>query len=367
MADLRVEKFAKILVDYSAHIEAGDRVLIEANTLGKELVEALFIRILERGGLPYVGMALLEARELMLRYGSKEQLAHTNQLQAYAYEQFESRIRVWAEGNTKATSGADPEKQSALLKSEGPILETQFARGAKKEFKWVTTMTPTRAYAMQAGMGLVDYEDFFYRAVHAGEKDPVGYWKQIKARQEGYVRALNGHDKVQLRGPNVDLTLSIKGRTFVNAYGENNMPDGEVFTGPVEDSLNGWVHYTYPAQYRGNVVEGAELTFKDGKVVGARAEKNQEFLEQAIKTDEGASYVGEFAIGLNDDIDRFTGFILLDEKIGGSFHMALGNGYPETGSQNKSAVHWDMICDLRADSEILVDGEVFYKDGKFVI
>lgn len=367
MADLRVHNFAKVLVDYSTRIQPGDRVLIEATTLGEELVQELFTLILERGGHPYVGLQLVETKELKLRYGSEAQALHTDELLAYAYEHFEARIRVWSEANTKATSGADPKLQSAMLKSESPILETQMRRGAAGEFKWCTTMTPTRAYAMQADMGFEAYKDFFYKAVHALEKDPVKYWEAIQTRQQKYVDALAGHDKVELRGPNVELTLSIKDRIFKNSFGKHNLPDGEVFTGPVETSLNGWVRYTYPAMYRGTVVEGAELRFKDGMVVEAKADKEEAFLKAVIGTDEGSSRVGEFAIGLNDDIDRFTGFILLDEKIGGSFHMALGAGYPETGSVNKSAVHWDMICDLRTDSEILVDGDVFYKDGKFVI
>jgi aminopeptidase len=240
-------------------------------------------------------------------------------------------------------------------------------RGAKDEFKWCTTLYPTRAYAMQAGMGFAEYQDFYFKAVHAMEADPVAYWTQVKAEQQKYVDALAGHDQVILRGPNVDLTLSIKDRIFKNSYGLHNMPDGEIFTGPVENSLNGWVKYTFPALNDGHVVEGAELKFKYGQVVSATSRTDQDYLQAQLKTDPGASYVGEFAIGLNKDIDRFTGHILLDEKIGGSFHMALGAGYPETGSQNKSAIHWDMICDLRTDSEILVDGELFYKDGKFVI
>ncbi len=170
-----------------------------------------------------------------------------------------------------------------------------------------------------------------------------------------------------LRGPNVDLTLSIKGRTFINSHGRHNMPDGEIFTGPVEESLNGWVRFTYPTVFGGVVVEGVELTFSNGRVTQASAVKNQDYLLKMLEADAGARYVGEFAIGTNFEINRFTGQILLDEKIGGSFHMALGAGYPETGSRNRSAIHWDMICDLREDSEIIVDGDVFYRNGEFVV
>jgi aminopeptidase len=367
MADQRIQNFARILVEYSTRIKAGDRVFIEATTEALPMVQEVYKQIVEKGGHPYIQMEFPEQQELFYEYIPEAQVAHKNELMAYAYENFEARIRLWSEANTSALSGADPKKQSAHAEANASILRAQMQRGATDEFKWCTTLYPTRAYAMQAGMGFADYQDFYFKAVHAMEPDPVAYWTQVKAKQQKYVDALAGHDQIALRGPNVDLTLSIKGRIFKNSYGLHNMPDGEIFTGPVESSLNGWVKYTFPALNDGHIVEGAELKFKDGQVVSATSRTDQDYLQAQLKTDAGASYVGEFAIGLNKDIDRFTGHILLDEKIGGSFHMALGAGYPETGSQNKSAIHWDMICDLRKDSEILVDGELFYKDGVFVI
>jgi aminopeptidase len=239
-------------------------------------------------------------------------------------------------------------------------------RGAEGAFKWVTTLYPTDAYAQDAEMNFEQYSDFVYRAVHANEDDPVAYWKKVEKDQQAAVNFMKGKNQVVLRGPNVDLSLSVKGRTFLNSCGTHNMPDGEIFTGPVEDSVNGWVKFTYPAIYQGVAVEGAELTFSNGQVTQASADKNQDFLLKMLESDEGSRYLGEFAIGTNFEIDKFTGQILFDEKIGGSFHMALGAGYPETGAKNKSAIHWDMICDMRKDSEILVDGELFYKNGKFV-
>lgn len=367
MTDPRPENFARILVDYSTRIVPGDRVYIEANTLVVPFIKELYKCILERGGLPYLDMEFPEARKFLYEFGSEEQARHTNQLMAFAYNNFEARIRVWAEADTKALAGTDPKKQSAHAESNSSILKAQMQRGAADKFKWVTTLYPTQGYADQAGMSPKDYEDFAFKAVHATEKDPVAHWNKVKEEQEKYVEAFSGKDKVHLRGTNVDLKLSVKDRIFRNSYGRHNMPDGEIFTGPVENSLNGWVRYTYPAVHDGHVVEGAELLFEDGKVVKATARTEQDHLQQQLATDEGASYVGEFAIGLNKDIDKFTGHILFDEKIGGSFHMALGAGYPETGSQNKSAIHWDMICDLRTDSEITVDGETFYKNGEFVI
>jgi aminopeptidase len=367
MADPRIESFSRILVDYCTRITSGDRVFIECSTEALPLLQDVYKHILQRGGRPYLQMEFPEQRELYFQFMPYEPAAHRNELMAQAYDQFEARIRIWSEANPKALMGADPKKQSAYAEGNSSMLKTQMQRGAAGEFKWITTLYPTRGYANQAGMGFIEYEDFVYKAVHALEKDPVAYWRQIRETQEKYIEALKGHDRIQLRGANVDLSLSIKGRSFLNSFGLHNMPDGEIFTGPVEDSLNGWVKYTYPAIDMGVSVEGAELHFENGRVAKATARVREDFLKQMIATDAGASYVGEFAFGLNKDIDRFTGHILFDEKIGGSFHMALGAGYPETGSKNNSAIHWDMICDMRQDSEVLVDGELLYKNGEFLV
>jgi aminopeptidase len=367
LSDPRVKKFAQILVDHSAKIQPGDRVLLEGTTAAAPLFESLYALIMERGGHPYLAMELPDQQEIFYKYANEEQLDHTPIFRKLAYEEFESRMRVHSVTNTRGLADVDPAKQTAHNKAESGILETQMRRGAAKEFKWVTTLFPTQAYADEAGMSLKQFEDFVYNAIHANEDDPIAYWTQVEEDQKKVVKRFQGHDKVVLRGPNVDLMLSIKDRTFVNAAGENNMPDGEIFTGPVEDSLNGWVHYTYPCIIQGRVVEGVELKFVEGQVLAAKATSNENFLQQMLDTDPGARRVGEFAIGTNFEINKFTGNILFDEKIGGSFHMALGAGYPETGSQNKSQIHWDMICDMREDAEILVDGELVYKDGQFVL
>ena len=245
-------------------------------------------------------------------------------------------------------------------------MDAQMRRGADRSFKWVTTMYPTEGFAIEAEMRLHNFEDFVYHACHADQADPVAYWKKVEAKQLKIIERIEGHYQVILRGPNVDLTLSIKGRKFLNGAGKNNMPDGEIYTGPVEDSVNGWVRFSYPAIYSGVMVEGVELTFNNGKVTKVKAEKNQPFLLEMCESDAGARYLGEFAIGTNYEIDHFYHNILFDEKLGGSFHMALGSGYPETGSNNKSMIHWDMICGMKNDSEIVLDGEVIYKNGKFI-
>ena len=371
MTDVRVERYARILVEHSTRVKPGDRILIEATTAAEPLVRELCIQILEKGGIPHPmvalpGMMPLSAEDVYLRHAGDSQLDFIPTLYKIAYDQFEGRIRIHSATNTRASSNIDPIKSQRRGKALSSLTEAQMRRGADGSFKWVTTLYPTEAYAQDAGMSLGEYKDFVFNAVHAQEEDPIKYWNSTYQEQQRAIDFLADKSQVVLRGPNVDMTLSIKGRKFNNSTGINNMPDGEIFTGPVEESVNGWVKFTYPAIYGGVAVEGAELTFSNGRVTTARANKNEDYLMKMLESDAGSRYLGEFAIGTNRDIDRFTGNILFDEKINGSFHMALGAGYPETGSKNKSAIHWDMICDVRKDSEILADGQPFYKDGKFV-
>jgi aminopeptidase len=371
VSNLRVQKYAKILVEHSTRVVPGDRILIEATTAAEPLVRELFIQILERGGLPHPmialpGMMPFSQDELYLTYAKDTQLDFIPTFYKLAYDQFEGRIRVHSATNTRGTTNIDSLKAQRRGKALSTMTEAQMRRGADGKFKWVTTLFPTDAYAQDANMSLKEYEDFVFNAVHAQEDDPIAYWNSTAVEQQKAVDFLSDKTQVVLRGPNVDLTLSIKGRKFSNSVGVFNMPDGEIFTGPVEESVNGWVKFTYPAIYGGVAVEGAELTFSNGRVETAKADKNQDYLLRMLESDTGSRYLGEFAIGTNRDITRFTGNILFDEKIGGSFHMALGAGYPETGSKNKSAIHWDMICDMRQESEILADGQPFYKNGKFV-
>ncbi len=372
MADSRISKFADILVQHSARVVPGDRVLIEATTAAEPLVRELYIKILEKGGNPVPLLQLPDTffpghEDLLIMKGNDAQLDFVPPFQKLAYDNFESRIRIHSSTNTRSQTKMDSNRSQRRGKATSVITAAQMQRGATGAFKWVTTLYPTEAYAQEAGMSLQQYEDFVFNSVHAHEEDPIKFWKQVEQDQQKAVDFMKGKNQVILRGPNVDLTLSVKGRTFMNSFGTFNMPDGEIYTGPVEDSVNGWVKFTYPAIYGSVAVEGAELTFSNGRVEQAKADKNQDYLLKMLESDAGSRYLGEFAIGTNFDIDTFTGQILFDEKIGGSFHMALGAGYPETGSKNKSAIHWDMICDMRKDSEILVDGVLLYKDGKFVI
>jgi len=371
VSDIQVQRFAKVLVEHSARVVPGDRVLIEATTAAEPLVRELYIQILEKGGIPhpmigFPGMVPFIQDDAYLTYAKDTQLDFVPTFYKYAYDQFESRIRIHSSTNTHGTTNINPARVQRRNKATSSITEAQMRRGGEQKFKWVTTLYPTDAYAQDAGMSLKEYEDFVYGAVHANEEDPIAFWNGTAAGQQKAIDFLAEKSQVTLRGPNVEMTLSIKGRRFSNSTGIFNMPDGEIYTGPVEDSVNGWVKFTYPAIYQGVAVEGAELTFNRGRVERAQADKNRDYLVKMLESDEGARHIGEFAIGTNFDIHKFTGNILFDEKIGGTFHMALGAGYPETGSKNKSSIHWDMICDMRTDAEITVDGDLLYKNGQFV-
>jgi len=364
--DPRIQNLAKILVNHSARIVPGDRVLIEGNIAAEPLIRALYREVLNQGGFPYPMVKITEQEKELLTYGNDQQITHVDLLRHQAYKDFESRFRIYSSTNPQQLSDFTADKQALYNQSLSPILATQLERGATDEFKWVTTLFPTQAYASQAGMSLEEYENFVYSACLADQENPIEKWHQVKEDQKSSMALFEGQDQIQLKGPNIDLTLSVKDRKFINCYGTSNMPDGEIFTGPVENSLNGWVKFTYPAIYGGVMVQGVELEFKEGKVIRASAENQEDYLLKLLDSDPGARYVGEFAVGTNTGIQQFTGNILFDEKIGGTIHIALGSAYPETGSSNQSSIHWDMICDMREDSTITADGVLVYQNGQFI-
>lgn len=367
MADTRLQKLAELLVNYSVAVKPGDKVFINSSSLAEPLIREVYTKVLQAGGNPFTTIALPGLDELFYRYGSDTQLQFIQPPFKLIMETFDVRISIGAASNTKALSGVSPEKIVLRDKANTEIMRTFMQRSAKGELRWVGTLFPTNAYAQDAGMSLNEYEDFVYSACMPDLDDPVGYWKRFSLKQQKIVDWLRGKKKVRLTGQDTDLTLDIQDRIFINAGGHHNMPDGEIFTGPVEDSVNGHVHFSYPTIYGGREVTGVRLTFEQGRVTNASATTNEDFLLKTLATDEGSKYVGEFAIGTSEGISRFTRQILFDEKIGGSFHMALGAGYLDTGSKNQSAIHWDMICDLRNGGEIRVDGELLYRNGRFVI
>jgi aminopeptidase len=366
VADPRIEKLANTLVNYSVYIQPGETVYLTGDLAALPLVRETYKAVIKTGGFCILDYDDEEMSDFFFRNANDDQLKWISPIERWAAAEVDARIFIRATNNTRKGTSIDTKRMGQFASARSELAKIRFKRTAEDKLKWTLTQFPTNAYAQEADMSLTEFEDFVYGATFSDQPDPIQCWKDLLENQQKYVDWLKGKKHVQVRGPNVDLTLSIEGRTFINSGGTHNMPSGEIFTGPVENSCNGWVRYTYPAIRESRIVEGVELTFEQGKVVKATAKKNEAYLLGQLDLDAGARYLGEFAIGTNYGIQRFTGNILFDEKIGGTFHMALGRGYPETGSVNESAIHWDMICDMRTDSEIIVDGELLYKDGQFV-
>ncbi len=367
MGDPRVEKLARVLVNYCVEVKPGDRIVLEGQWVSRPLMVATYREIIRAGGYPFVLWQDQELEEIRIKEGTNDQLEHIPEPLTLTLSTYEASIYIMGTENTRTLNNVDPARQQLARRAEADLQKMLMERSAKGEFTFALAMFPNAAYAQEADMSLREYEDFVYGACFVDREDPVAEWRAVHRRQQRLVQWLAGKERVKVQGPHVDMTLSINGRGFLNADGRKNMPSGEIYTSPVEDSAEGWVRFTYPAIFGGREVEGVELHFEKGQVVDARAEKNEEFLLSMLDTDAGARYLGEFAIGTNDGIKQFTKSILFDEKIGGTMHLALGLGFGEIGGKNTSAIHWDLICDMREGGKIWVDDELFYDSGDFLI
>ncbi len=365
--DIRDEKLANMLVNYSLAVKPGERVLLRGGVAAEPLLKEVYKKILEAGGHVFLMPDFAWEPEYLFKLGNWEQIEYVHKPQFELFDTYDCMLRIVADEDTKALSSVDADKMTRWTKARQPIMQTYMARAATGALRWAVTHYPTNGYAQDADMSLDEYRDFVYKATMPDQDDPIGYWQGVSARQERIINWLKGKKKVHVLGKDTDLRLSIEGRPFINCDCHVNIPDGEIFTGPVEDSMEGHVSFSYPTIYNTREVTGVKLEFKQGRVVKASASKNEDFLLKMLDTDEGARGVGEFAIGTNDGIQQFTRQILFDEKIGGSFHMALGKGYPQSGSHAESAIHWDMICDLRDGGQIWVDDQLLYENGKFAI
>jgi len=365
MADTRVINLAKTLVNYSTKVKPGDKVAVIGKAIAEPLLLELQREVLRAGGHPHMLVRLEGSQYIAYTESSEEQLKYVSPMQKMVIEDFDVMIQLFSDCNTKSLSNIDPALQQLTAQAQAELFKTYMQRSASGDLRWVLSMFPTTGYAQDAEMSLEELQAYVYSTTYSDTDDPVAEWNRIHTEQQELVDWLKGKKQVVVKGPNVDLTLSIEGRPFINSDGSNNMPSGEIFTSPVEDSINGWIKFTYPAILRGREVSGIEIQLKDGRVEKATAVKNEDFLHAMLNTDEGASGVGEFAIGTNKRINRFIKNILFDEKIGGTIHMAFGAGFPECNSKNVSAIHWDMICDMRDGGTIHVDDELFYDSGEF--
>ncbi len=365
--DPRIERLARLLVEYSVDVQPDQLVAIHGSAVASPLLLEIYRQVVRAGGHPVPVLNLPGADEILLKEGSDAQLQMITPFQRSAIEDVDVSIRIMSDENTRTLSSVDPQRQQVAQISRRDLMKTMLHRSASGDLEWVITLFPTNAYAQDADMSLADYTEFVYQAGHLNEEDPVSYWKSVSTELDRLIEWLSTKEHIHLTGPDTDLMLSVAGRTWIKADGKRNFPDGEIFTGPVETYVDGHVRFTFPSQVQGREVEDIRLWFEEGKVVKATAEKNQEYLDRMLDADEGARRLGEFAFGTNFGITQFTKNILFDEKIGGTVHMAIGAGYPESGSKNESAVHWDMICDLREGGQATADGEVFMKDGKIVV
>jgi aminopeptidase len=367
MRDQRAEALAQILVRYSTRVQKGDVCVIQSSTAAEVLVQAVYEEVLRAGGLPVMALTTDGAQAAFYELASDDQLDWVAPTSEWAAEHADVRIGIMADVNPRELSRADPAKQARSQKARKPLMETSMRRSAAGEHRWSLTLFPTHGYASEAGMSLADYEDFFYSACLATDGDPVTAWQRQSDQVKHLTEWIQGKEEVRIQAEGTDITLGVAERRWIPCVGEFNMPDGEFFTGPVEDSVNGEVSFSFPASYGGRTVSGVRFRFEDGKVVDASAEQGEDFLLEMLDTDDGARRLGELGIGTNFGIATGTKEILLDEKIGGTVHMAIGMSYPESGGVNDSAVHWDMVCDLRRGGSITVDGIELQRDGKFLV
>lgn len=364
MGDIRTERVADVLVNYSLKVKKGDRVVILGNNYSQPLVKEIYRLALRRGAFVDVYADLPEMDSVFFEEAGTEQLLWTSERAKIIYGKYNKLMVVRGEDNTRGLTGVSSRKMKEWIRSRRAIREAFYKRVAAGKASWCATYFPTAASAQEASMSLEEYERFYYRACLCDKPGAVAKWKRISRRQARLASRLNRVKEIRIQAPDTDLKARVAGRRWVNCDGTLNFPDGEVFTGPIETSVNGHIRYSFPAIHLGKEVEDIFLEFKNGKVAKATAAKGEDLLKEMIKADKGASYVGELAIGTNYGIDRFVRNILFDEKIGGTIHLALGMAFSETGSKNRSAIHWDMISDMKR-GKIFADGKLIYKDGRF--
>jgi aminopeptidase len=363
------EKLAKLAVNYSIKVKEGDRVFILGSTLAEELFRALYIEIIKAGGYPLLLPAIEGQEDLFFRYASEKQLTYVDDIRKQIHRDFDSMIAISGKYNTKDLSLVDPKILAKRFSSAEykELWKLWYDRAAREEARWVIIPFPCNSHAQDANMDLFSYSNFIEKALFLDKENPIQEWQKIEKDQDKYVNYLNKVEKIQILGEDTDLTLSTKGRTWENDCGRFNLPDGEVATSPVENAVNGHIRFTYPAIYIGNDVKNIYLEFKDGRVINSSADNGQEFLQEILKI-ENADRLGEFAVGTNYGITQFTKNMLFDEKMGGTIHMALGDGFKELGSKNECSIHWDILKNMKKPgSKIIADDKIIYEEGHWKI
>ncbi len=353
----RIKDMAKILVDYSINVKKGENIMLDASSLAQDLILEVYKRIIQKGAYPSTSIGLPGMTKIYYENASEEQLKHFPKIAWHKVLHSQAELGIDAPKDTRALKRINPKKIALRSKTTNKIID--YIVNEKKRIRRCTTQFPTSALAKDAGMSFKKYQNFFFRAVNQD-------WKKESKRLNKIHSLFKGADKIQIIAPETNIQMSVKNRPLIVDAGEENMPGGEMFYAPIRESVNGYIRFTYPAIRAGKEVKGIRLEFKNGKVVKATATHNEKFLKTMINIDSGSKYVGELGIGCNYKIDRFTKNLLFDEKIGGTIHLALGMAYKECKGKNKSILHWDIVCDLRKNSKIIVDGKIVQKNGKFL-
>ncbi|MTI67305.1 MAG: aminopeptidase [Firmicutes bacterium] len=366
MADMRIKKLANLLVNYSLDIKKGEYLLIEGSDISKPLIKEVYREAIKKGAHVDTKVDISGLREIFFKEASDKQLKHVNPYYNFMVENYDAVLTLWGGYNEKELSNIPTEKIQKQAKALREI-NIKFSKRMANDLKWCGTQFPTNASAQEANMSLEEYEDFVYSSALVDREDPIKEWEKVSKKQERICNILNGKKTLHIKSKDTDLKMNIKGRKWINCDGILNMPDGEVYTTPIENSVNGHIRFSYPGIFMGREIEDIRLEFKDGKVIKATATKGEDLLHSLLETDDGAKVLGEIAVGTNFGINKFTKNMLFDEKLGGTIHAALGSVPGNTGGKNESGIHWDMLCDMKNGGEIFADGKLIYKDGKFII
>ena len=366
MKDIRLNKLAKLLVNYSTEVKKGDFVFVRCDEVARPWMVEVAREAILAGAHVEAQLVSEEVSEVILKYSSEEQLKEGNFLLENELKRADVWLTAWGARNTKINSNINAEKIKLSSQGSKSWRQVYSEKVGSGSLRWCGTQFPTYADAQEASMSLCEYEDFVYGAGLLDNEDPVKEWKRISVEQEQWVRYLDNKEELHIISEGTDIKVGIKNRKWINCDGKQNFPDGEIFTSPIEDKVNGYITFSFPGIFSGKEIEGIRLEVADGKVVKASAKKGEELLHAILQTDDGASRFGEVAIGTNYGIQKFTRNMLFDEKIGGTIHMAIGDSMPEAGGENRSTVHWDMLCDMRSGGRIYADDELFYKNGRFI-
>jgi aminopeptidase len=364
-------KLAKVAINYSVKVKPGDQVVIRAYTTSEELIKAIYVEAVKAGGHPRVLASIPGMRELFYKYANDDQLKFVDPVLKTTYENVNCYIFIKDDYNPYKYQNVPPEKLQMMLKTPEfqELMKIRKEREESGDFRWVILPNPScEALIQEAKMDSQSYFDFVSSALYLNTDDPTAAWQQMHDKQEEVIKILNECKEIHVVGQDTDIKMSLEGRKWINSDGTHNLPGGEVFTSPVEESVNGRIRFTYPGIFMGKEIEDIYLEVKDGVVVKATANKGEDLLQEILKID-GANMFGEFAIGTNKGISTFTKNMLFDEKMGHCIHMALGRGFAEGNAKNLTcAMHWDILKDMSsADSKVFADGKLIYEAGEWKI